>query len=128
MLKSFKTEIQPTEEQASIINRTIGTCRFVYNFYISHNKELYETNQPFMSGKDFSLWLNNVFLPANPGYSWIKSVSSKSVKKSMEDACAAFRKFFQKQTEFPRFKKKGKSDPKMYFVKNNPNDCLSYWP
>ena len=124
MLKSFKTEMQPTEEQASIINRTIGTCRFVYNFYISHNKELYETNQPFMSGKDFSLWLNNVFLPANPGYSWIKSVSSKSVKKSMEDACAAFRKFFQKQTEFPRFKKKGKSDPKMYFVKNNPNDCL----
>ena len=44
MLKSFKTEIQPTEEQASIINRTIGTCRFVYNFYISHNKELYETS------------------------------------------------------------------------------------
>jgi hypothetical protein len=24
---------------------------------------------------------------------------------------------------FPSFKKKGKSDVKMYFVKNNPKDC-----
>ena len=24
---------------------------------------------------------------------------------------------------FPKFKKKGKSDVKMYFVKNNPKDC-----
>ncbi len=42
MLKSFKTEIQPTQEQIKKINKTIGTCRFVYNFYLSHNKELYE--------------------------------------------------------------------------------------
>lgn len=29
----------------------------------------------------------------------------------------------KKQSKFPRFKKKGKSDVKMYFVKNNPKDC-----
>lgn len=42
LLKSFKTEISPTEEQIIKINKTIGTCRFIYNFYIAHNKELYE--------------------------------------------------------------------------------------
>lgn len=31
--------------------------------------------------------------------------------------------FFKHQSGFPKFKKKGKSDVKMYFVKNNPKDC-----
>ena len=31
--------------------------------------------------------------------------------------------FFKHQSAFPNFKKKGKSDVKMYFVKNNPKDC-----
>ena len=45
MLKSFKTEINPTLEQKIKINKTIGTCRFVYNFYIAHNKKVYETEK-----------------------------------------------------------------------------------
>ena len=42
MLKSFKTEINPTKEQIIKINKTIGTCRYIYNFYIAYNKQLYE--------------------------------------------------------------------------------------
>ena len=122
MLKSYKTEINPTQEQIQKINKTIGTCRFIYNFYIAHNKELYNKGEKFMTAKSFSVWLNNEFLPNNPNYSWIKEVSSKSVKKSMENAYTAFNKFFKKQSKFPRFKKKNKSDVKMYFVKNNPID------
>lgn len=76
-----------------------------------------------MSGKDFSVWLNNEYLPNNPDYSWIKDVSSKSVKKSTEDGYSAFVRFFKGQSRFPKFKKKNKSDVKMYFVKNNPKDC-----
>ena len=124
MLKSYKTEINPTQEQIQKINKTIGTCRFIYNFYIAHNKELYNKGEKFMTAKSFSVWLNNEFIPDNPNYSWIKEVSSKSVKKSMENAYTAFNKFFKKQSKFPRFKKKNKSDVKMYFVKNNPKDCF----
>ena len=124
MLKSYKTEINPTQEQRQKINKTIGTCRFIYNFYIAHNKERYSKGEKFMTAKSFSVWLNNDFLPNNPDYSWIKEVSSKSVKKSMENAYTAFNKFFKKQSKFPRFKKKNKSDVKMYFVKNNPKDCF----
>ena len=35
----------------------------------------------------------------------------------------AFRGFFKGQSGFPKFKKKKKSDVKMYFVINNPKDC-----
>ena len=123
MLKSFKTEINPTEEQKARIRKTIGTCRYVYNFYLGHNKALHDNGEKFMTGKSFSLWLNNEYIPDNPDKTWIREVYSKAVKKSIEDGCAAFTSFFKHQSDFPKFKKKGKSDVKMYFVRNNPKDC-----
>ena len=123
MLKSFKTEINPTLEQKVKINKTIGTCRYVYNFYLSYNKELHDKGEKFMTGKSFSVWLNNEYIPNNPDKAWIKEVYSKAVKKSIEDGCTAFTRFFKHQSAFPKFKKKGKSDVKMYFVRNNPKDC-----
>ena len=49
LLKSFKTEINPTEEQKIKIHKTIGTCRYIYNFYLFHNKERYDIGEKFMS-------------------------------------------------------------------------------
>lgn len=119
MLKSYKTEIDPTPEQKEMINRTIGVCRFVYNFYLAHNKEVYKAENRFVSGMEFSKWLNHEYLPNNPDKAWIKDVSSKSVKQSIMNADGAFRKFFKGLAKFPRFKKKNKSDIKMYFVKTD---------
>ena len=122
-LKSFKTEINPTEEQKVKICKTIGTCRFIYNFYLAHNKELHEKGEKFMSSHKFRVWLNNEYLPNHPEYSWIKESYSKAVTQSVNHGQTAFKKFFNHESDFPKFKKKGKSDVKMYFVKNNPKDC-----
>ena len=119
MLKSYKTEINPTQEQILVIHKTIGVCRYVYNLYLAHNKEEYEKEKEFVSGMEFSKWLNNVYLKENPDKEWIKEVSSKSVKQSIMNAEKAFRWFFKHQSGFPKFKKKGKSDVKMYFVKTD---------
>ncbi len=123
MLRSYKTEIFPTPEQKQIIHRTIGVCRFVYNFYIAHNQEIYEKEERFVSGYEFSKWLNHEYLPQNPEFSWIQEVSSKSVKQSIMNAEGAFRNFFEHRTGFPNWKKKSKSDVKMYFVRNG-KTCL----
>ena len=104
LLKSFKTEINPTEEQKARIRKTIGTCRYVYNFYLGHNKALHDNGEKFMTGKSFSLWLNNEYIPDNPDKTWIREVYSKAVKKSIEDGCAAFTRFFKHQSDFPKFK------------------------
>ena len=124
LLKSFKTEINPSKEQIIKINKTIGACRYIYNFYLAHNKELYDKGDKFISGKSFSVWLNNEYLPDNPDKLWIKEVSSKSVKKSIEDGYTAFTKFFKHQSSFPKFKKKDKSDVKMYFVKTDAKSTI----
>lgn len=123
MLRSFKTEIHPTEEQKVKIRKTIGTCRFIYNFYLAHNKELHETGKKFMSSHQFRVWLNHEYLPNHPEHSWIKEAYSKAVTQAVNHGQTAFKRFFEHKSAFPKFKKKSKSDVKMYFVKNNPKDC-----
>ena len=125
LLKSYKTEIFPTPKQKQIIHKTIGVCRFVYNFYLAHNKEIYEKEERFVSGYDFSKWLNNEYLSQNPEFLWIREVSSKSVKRSIMNAQRAFRNFFEHKTKFPRWKKKRNSDMKMYFVRNGKTQPVS---
>ena len=124
LLKSFKTEINPTDEQKVKIRKTIGTCRFIYNFYLAHNKELHESGKKFMSSSQFRVWLNNEYLPSHPEYSWIKEAYSKSVTQAVNNGQIAFENFFKHKSAFPKFKKKGRSDVKMYFVRNNAKDCL----
>lgn len=119
MKVSFRTEIDPTPEQKVRIHQTIGCCRFVYNFFIATNRQWYEEGKKYKNAKKFSVWLNNEFLPEHEEYSWLKEVSSKAVKKSLENAHAAYQSFFKNGKGFPKYKKKSRSDVKMYFVKTD---------
>ena len=120
--KAYKIELNPSEEQKIKIHQTIGVARFVYNFYIAHNKEVYEKEGKFVSGMDFSKWLNNEYIPSNQEMKWIKEVSSKARKQAVMNADQAFRDFFKKRKGFPKFKKKKDQDVKAYFPKNNKTD------
>ena len=46
--RAYLIEIKPTTEQISKIRQTIGVCRYVYNLYISKNKEVYESEGNFL--------------------------------------------------------------------------------
>ena len=120
--RAYKIEINPTDEQKSKIHRTIGVSRFVYNFYIARNKEIYQRKGKFISGMDFSKWLNNEYIPNNQEVKWIKEVSSKATKQAIMTGDKAFRDFFKKAKGFPKFKKKKNQDVKAYFPKNNKTD------
>ncbi len=120
--RAYKTEIKPTKEQITKIHQTIGVSRFVYNFYIAHNKKVYEKEKKFVSGMGFSKWLNNEYIPSNVDKVWIKEVSSKAVKQAIMNGEKAFKKFFKGEAGFPKFKKKKNQDVKAYFPKNNKTD------
>jgi putative transposase len=111
--KAYKIEIKPTKEQILKINKTIGVSRFIYNFYIAHNKEVYEREKKFVSAMDFSKWLNNKYIPNNQAKGWIKEVSSKAVKQAIMNGEKAFKKFFDGKAGFPKFKKKKNQDVKL---------------
>ena len=123
-MKTYKTEIVLNFEQKEKFIKTIGTCRFIYNLFLQKNKELYEKNKDtdlpkYMNNYEFSKWLNNDFIPNNPNFSWIKEVSSKSVRHTIDNSNIAFMRFFKGKSKFPRFKKKDKNDCGMYFVKTD---------
>lgn len=114
-IRAFKTEIKPTIIQLTKIHQTIGVCRYLYNLYIAVNKERYTNNLPFMSGNDFDKWVNNVH-SHEEGFEWIKNVSSKARKKAIKNAEMAYKRFFNKISAFPRFKKKRNQNVNIYFI------------
>ena len=44
--RAFKTELLPNSNQVTLINKTIGVSRFLYNLFISENKRNYEFHNP----------------------------------------------------------------------------------
>lgn len=130
-MKTYKTEIVLSDKQKERFLRTIGTCRFVYNLFLQTNKELYEKNKDtdlpkYMNNFEFSKWLNNIFIKNNPEYSWIKEVSSKSIRCTIDNANVAYTRFFKHQSKSPRFKKRDKNECRMYFVKTDAKAKIRY--
>ena len=129
MKRAYKTEIKPTQKQIEKINQCIGICRWLYNSYLGKNKELYEQykqglitkEKAFMSANDFDKYTNNE-VKVLDDFKWINNCGSKARKKSMCNAETAYKRFFKGQSKFPKFKKKSKSDVKLYFPKNNKGD------
>lgn len=122
MKKAFKTEIILSKAQQQKMNQTIGTCRYVYNLYLSKAQNHYKQTGKHLSGYDFSKWLNNVYVKEQD--CWIKDVSSKAVKQAIMNGDRAFKNFFKGIAQFPRFKKKKDQQVKAYFPKNNKTDLL----
>lgn len=112
-MKAYKTELKLTKEQKAKLNQTFGNCRYVYNAYIAYNQKVYEETGKFVSGFDYSKLINND--PNTPV--WLKSTSSKATQRAIMNAETAYKRFFKKKSEFPRFKKKGRNDS-AYFIES----------
>ena len=128
MLRTYKAEINPTDEQMRKIIQTIGNCRFIYNYYLAYNKQLYannkNTNLPkFISGYTFSKMINNDSIFRNT-HTWLWKTSSKAIKTAIMQAEKAFKNFFNHKTGFPKFKKKHEQNVKIHLPKNNSTDLL----
>ena len=121
--QAYKVELKPTSEQKQIIERTMGVCRYVYNLFIGTNRNNYRGGtQSYMSGYNFSKWLNNEYKKANPDKSWIWEVSSKAVKKSIMNADTAYKNFLKVKSGFPNFKRRNGRPVSMYLPRNNAGD------
>ena len=127
--KAYKVEIKPTLRQMQKINQSIGVCRWLYNEYLAINNQLYaqfkegliDKKQAFMGAYDFDKYINNE-VKVLEEYSWINNCGSKARKKAIQNAETAYKRFFKGQSKFPKFKKKGKSNVKLYFPKSNKGD------
>ena len=124
MLKTYKIEIKPTEEQKFKINKSMGICKFLYNEMIATNEILYEqyrlgnSDVKFMGGYDFDKYVNNKL---SKQLGWIKDCGSKARKDAIMNCDKSFKNFFKGKNGFPKYKKRNDSVG-LYLPKNNSGD------
>ena len=52
MIKSYKIRLFPTKEQEQKILQHIGACRYIWNWMLTKQKELYELEHKHLSAYD----------------------------------------------------------------------------
>lgn len=121
MLKAYKTEILPVEQQALKIRQTLGTCRYLYNLYLASNFEIYKTLGKgfFVTAYTFDKYVNHV---VKKELMWIDECGAKARKKALMNAECAFKNYMAGEANRPQFKKKRQQKVKAYFPKNTKGD------
>ena len=72
MIKTYKIRVFTKDVDINKFNINCGIKKFIYNLFITVNRDRYKNNESFMNYMSFEKWLNHEFLPNNPEYQWIK--------------------------------------------------------
>ena len=105
--KAYKVRLYPNVQQAELIRKTFGCCRYVYNHTLAVRKDAYKDTGISLSGNDCKKLLPQMKEDAP----WLKEVDSTALQAAVEDMDAAFKRFFDgrkagKKVGYPRFKSK----------------------
>ncbi len=105
MNKAFKFRIYPNIEQQTLIAKTFGCVRFVYNRMLADRIEHYKE-----TGKS----LGNTPAQYKKEFEWLKEVDSLALANAQLNLNKAYKNFFrEKAIGFPKFKSK-KSNHRSY--------------
>jgi len=106
MLRSHKIALIPNNKQRTYFAKACGVSRFAYNWALARWKERYEAGEKVSEGA-LRKELNSIKRKQFP---WMLEVTKCAPQLAIMDLGDAFKRFFKKQTKFPRFKKKGVRD------------------
>ena len=100
--KALKMRIYPNKEQVLKIDKTIDSCRYIYNHMLARNKKAYARRKEHLPYYDMQNLLPNMkeYLP------WLKESDSQALKYACRQVNKAFDGFFKKRTNFPKFHSK----------------------
>ncbi|MFZ2486913.1 MAG: RNA-guided endonuclease TnpB family protein [Anaerolineae bacterium] len=102
MLKAFKYRLTPTKGQADLLNKHIGSVRYVYNLALETKQVAWAGYQVNLSCFDLSKQLTDLKKECE----WLKEVNSQSLQQALANLDNAYTNFFKGQSKFPNFKKK----------------------
>lgn len=116
MIKAIKVRLYPTKIQEDLMFKSADIARFSYNWGLAFLNNYYKENNKALSigelRKEFTKLRND------NEYSWLKEVSSDIPQQALRDLGESFKKFFKKQSSYPRFKKKGKCEISFFHLNN----------
>ncbi|TIC80335.1 RNA-guided endonuclease InsQ/TnpB family protein [Crenobacter intestini] len=111
-LQAYKYELMPTGEQQRDMRRFAGSCRFVFNKALALQQVNHEAGGKFIGyvemAKQLTAWRNSAEM------AWLKTAPIHPLQHALKDLEKAYKNFFEKRANFPRFKRKGQSDSFRY--------------
>ncbi|MCY0876784.1 MAG: transposase, partial [Firmicutes bacterium] len=111
MIKTFKVELAPNNQQRSLLSQFAGTARWAYNWALAKEKENYGATGKFLFDGELRRKLTQL---KKTDFLWLKKYSNNVTKQAIKDCSVALRNFFGKNAEFPTFKSKRKTRPSFY--------------
>lgn len=111
-LQAYKYELMPDGDQQRDMRRFAGSCRFVFNKTLALQKANHEAGGKFIGyvamAKQLTTWRNSVET------AWLKEAPVHPLQHALKDLEKAYKNFFEKRADFPRFKRKGQGDSFRY--------------
>ncbi len=112
MIKSIKIRLIPTQEQEELMLKSVGVARFTYNWGLSKWEEMYKKGLKPSKAK-IKKEFNNSVKKADE-FKWLYEVSGQITSQAFADLEVAYKNFFNKISEKPKFKTKKKSKKSFY--------------
>ena len=112
VMKAYKFQLKPKAEQERRMRQFAGCCRFVWNRALALEKENYEAG-----GKRLGYYALAKQLPEWTGTeetAFLAEAHAQALQQVLKDLDTAYKNFFAKRADFPRFKKKGVHDAFRY--------------
>lgn len=103
IFKSYKYRIYPDKEQCTLIQKTFGCCRFVYNNVLSYRNDVFRNQKNYIGKFECTKYMVDIL---KSEFEWLREVDKYSLQNSIFDMDIAYQKFFKKQGGFPKFKSK----------------------
>lgn len=109
-MKSLKIKLYPTEKQEKLFYKHIGCQRYIYNWALNLNNELYKIQKKKYSSFELSKLLTE-YKKENV---WLNEVSRATLIESIRNLDRAYTNFYQGRNNLPKFKSKKKSKISFY--------------
>lgn len=100
--KAYKFRIHPNKEQRTLINKTFGCSRFVFNHFLQKWNNTYKETGKGLTYNSCSAQLTQL----KKELTWLKEVDSIAIQSSLKNLADAYSRFFKKQNNKPNFKSK----------------------
>ena len=118
--KAYKFRIYPTTEQATLINKTIGCARFVFNRFLALWSDTYKETGKGLSYGACSTELTKL----KQEIGWLREPDKFSLQNSLRNLSDAYNRFFKKQNNAPKFK--SKKNPVQSYQTNYTNGNIEF--
>ncbi|MBF0206832.1 MAG: transposase, partial [Oligoflexia bacterium] len=101
--------LYPNKAKSELLEKTVGCCRFVWNYFLDFSICYHEGTGDHLSYNDWSKILTD--MKKDEDYSFLNEVSSICLQQTLRDLELAYKNFFRRIKKgeipgFPKFKRK----------------------